>query len=66
MIWMSQDGEPPKNDADSENDRKPDQPHGNPVEGWLAGSLADQSCPKDLTAWVEHALLDHRAARTRW
>jgi len=27
MIWMSQDGKPRKNEADSENDPKPDQPH---------------------------------------
>jgi hypothetical protein len=25
---MSQDGEPRKNDTDTENDREPDQPHG--------------------------------------
>jgi hypothetical protein len=36
MIWMSQDGEPRKNDTDSENDRVPDPPHGL-GGGWLAG-----------------------------
>jgi hypothetical protein len=35
MIWMSQDGEPRKNDIDRENDREPDPPHGHLVQdGW--------------------------------
>jgi hypothetical protein len=35
MIWMSQDGEPRKNDTDGENDREPDQPHGHlGGDGW--------------------------------
>jgi hypothetical protein len=41
MIWMSQDGEPRKNDTDSENDRVPDPPHGL-GGGWLGGSLAER------------------------
>jgi hypothetical protein len=40
MICMSQDGEPLKNDADSENDREPDPPQGHLV-GMAGGSLAD-------------------------
>jgi hypothetical protein len=42
MIWMSQDGEPRKNDADRENHHEPDQPHGHLAGGWLAGSLAER------------------------
>jgi len=35
MVWMSPDGALRKNDADSETDREPDQPHGHLVEdGW--------------------------------
>jgi hypothetical protein len=30
-----------KREADSENDREPDQPHAHLGGGWLAGSLAD-------------------------
>ena len=41
MVWMSPDGAPRKNDADSENDREPDQPHGHLV-GMAGGSLADE------------------------
>jgi NADPH:quinone reductase-like Zn-dependent oxidoreductase len=31
-----------KREAESENDREPDQPHGHLGGGWLAGSLADE------------------------
>ena len=35
MIWMSQDGEPRKNDTDGENDREPDPGHRHLVkDGW--------------------------------
>ena len=52
MIWMSKDGEPRKNDADSENHREPDPPHGHLGGGWLAGSLAER-----------HDAHEHGAAR---
>ncbi len=42
MICMSQDGEPRKNDADSENGREADQPHGYLGGEWLPGSLAER------------------------
>jgi hypothetical protein len=28
-------------------------------DGWLAASLADEGCPEEPAALVEHALLDH-------
>src|SRR4029453_6944155 len=36
------DGERRKNEAENENDREPDQPHGHLGRGWLAGSLAER------------------------
>jgi hypothetical protein len=37
MICMSQDGEPRKNDADSENHHEPLHPYGHLGGGWLRG-----------------------------
>ena len=48
-----------RHNGESENDREPDQPHRHLGGGWLAGSLADECCPEELAAVVEHALLDN-------
>jgi hypothetical protein len=52
-----------KNEAESENDREPDQPHAHLGGGWLAASLAERhdanqhgadSCEQELAALVEY------------
>jgi hypothetical protein len=48
-------GERRKSEAEGKNDRESDQPHGHPGRGWLAGSLADECCPEELAALVEHS-----------
>jgi hypothetical protein len=45
-------GERRKSETESENE--PDPPHGHLAGGWLAESLADECCPEELAAWVEH------------
>src|SRR5712691_11461239 len=39
--WLGLGGER-RREAESKNDREPDQPHGHLSGGWLAGSLADE------------------------
>jgi hypothetical protein len=48
------DGERRESEANSKNDREPDHPHEHLGGGWLAGSLADESCPEELAARIEH------------
>ena len=50
--WLlSLGGERRKKDADSENNREPDQPHGH--------HGCECTCAEELAAFVAHALLDH-------
>jgi hypothetical protein len=51
------DGDRREPQAESENDREPDPPHGHLV-GTAGGSLADDGRSQELAALVEHALLD--------
>jgi len=54
MVWMSPDGAPRKNDADSENGREADQPHGYLGGEWLPGSLAERRDARIKAAPHEH------------
>jgi hypothetical protein len=52
------DGTRCKNEADSKNDREPNQPHGHLVgDGWRESSRP-AACQEALAALVGHALLD--------
>jgi hypothetical protein len=53
MIWMSQDGEPRKNDADRENHHEPDPPHGH-LGGMAGGSLAERQHAHQRPGLDEH------------
>jgi hypothetical protein len=55
-------GERRKSETDSENDREPDPPHLH-LDGMAGGSLADDGCPEELTALIEHDLF-HYLLRT--